>query len=99
VSACPYPDYGTLNGKVQAISPDAIAPQKNATNESTTASPKASAPGAFYEVTIEPEALVLGKGKNQCHIQLGMDGRADIISREETVLRFFLRKARLIADL
>lgn len=99
VSACPYPDYGTLNGKVEAISPDAHAPQKNATNESTTASPKASAEGAFYEVTIEPETLVLGKGKNQCHIQLGMEGRADIISREETVLRFFLRKARLIADL
>ncbi|MEH1940462.1 MAG: HlyD family efflux transporter periplasmic adaptor subunit [Nostoc sp.] len=101
VSACPYPDYGTLNGQVQEISPDAIAPQKNSTNASMngTTSPKASAPGAFYEVTIEPETLVLGKGKNQCHIQLGMEGRADIISREETVLQFFLRKARLITDL
>ncbi|ARV59787.1 HlyD family secretion protein [Nostocales cyanobacterium HT-58-2] len=102
VSACPYPDYGTLNGKVQAISPDTIAPQKNGTNASmpnATASPKAAAPAAFYEVTIEPETLVLGKGKNQCHIQLGMEGRADIISREETVLQFFLRKARLITDL
>lgn len=98
VSACPYPDYGTLNGKVQAISPDALAPQKNTKNEETT-TPKASAPGAFYEVTIEPKTLVLGKGKNLCHIQLGMEGRAEIISREETVLRFFLRKARLIADL
>lgn len=101
VSACPYPDYGTLNGKVQAISPDAIAPQKNGTNTlmNGTTSPKATAPGAFYEVTIEPETLVLGKGKNQCHIQLGMEGRVDIISREETVLQFFLRKARLISDL
>ncbi|MCC5669531.1 HlyD family secretion protein [Nostoc sp. CHAB 5784] len=102
VSACPYPDYGTLNGKVQAISPDAIAPQKNGTNASmsnATTSPKAAVPGAFYEVTIEPETLVLGKGKNQCHIQLGMEGRTDIISREETVLQFFLRKARLMTDL
>ncbi len=102
VSACPYPDYGTLNGKVQAISPDAMTPQKHGTNGSipnTNTSPKASAPAAFYEVTIEPETLVLGKDKNQCHIQLGMEGRADIIAREETVLRFFLRKARLIADL
>ena len=72
VSACPYPDYGTLNGRVQTISPDAISPQKNGTNASPngTTSPKAAAPGAFYEVTIEPETLVLGKGKNQCHIQL-----------------------------
>jgi multidrug efflux pump subunit AcrA (membrane-fusion protein) len=50
-------------------------------------------------VTIKPETLVLGKGKNPCHIQLGMEGRVDIVSREETVLKFFLRKARLIADL
>ena len=102
VSACPYPDYGTLNGKVQAISPDAIAPQNNGTNASMSnanTSPKAAVPGAFYEVTIEPETLVLGKGKNQCHIQLGMEGRVDIISREETVLQFFLRKARLMSDL
>ncbi|MBE9103577.1 HlyD family efflux transporter periplasmic adaptor subunit [Nostoc cf. edaphicum LEGE 07299] len=109
VSACPYLDYGTLNGQVQTISPDAFgkavpkafAPQKNGTNASMngTTNPKATAPGAFYEVTIEPETLVLGKGKNQYHIQLGMEGRVDIISREETVLQFFLRKARLMTDL
>jgi multidrug efflux pump subunit AcrA (membrane-fusion protein) len=101
VGACPYPDYGTLNGKVQAISPDAMTPQKNnnASTANTAATPQAAMAGSFYEVTIEPENLILGKGKHQCHIQLGMDGRADIISREETVLQFFLRKARLIADL
>jgi multidrug efflux pump subunit AcrA (membrane-fusion protein) len=101
VSACPYPDYGTLNGKVEAISPDAMTPPTNGTNGSTphpNTTPKAAVPGAFYQVTIEPESLVLGKGKNLCHIQLGMEGRVDIISREETVLQFFLRKARLITD-
>jgi multidrug efflux pump subunit AcrA (membrane-fusion protein) len=102
VSACPYPDYGTLNGQVQAISPDAMTPQQNGTNASmpnATTSSKATAPAAFYEVTIQRETLVLGQGKNLCHIQLGMEGRVDIISREETVLQFFLRKARLITDL
>lgn len=109
VSACPYPDYGTLNGQVLAISadafggavPQAFAPQNNGVNPSNNgaSSPKATASGAFYEVTIEPQTLVLGHGKNLCHIQLGMEGRVDIISREETVLQFFLRKARLIADL
>ncbi|MDF5739365.1 MULTISPECIES: HlyD family efflux transporter periplasmic adaptor subunit [unclassified Nostoc] len=101
VSACPYPDYGTLKGKVQAISPDAITPQKNNSNSSNDTSVSRQAPtaGSYYEVTIEPENMILGKGKNQCHIQLGMEGRVDIISREETVLQFFLRKARLIADL
>jgi multidrug efflux pump subunit AcrA (membrane-fusion protein) len=101
VSACPYPDYGTLNGKVKAISPDAIAPQQNGKNGSVSSarSPKTSGVGAFYQVTVEPENLVLGKGTNLCDIQLGMEGRANIISREETLLRFFLRKARLITDL
>jgi multidrug efflux pump subunit AcrA (membrane-fusion protein) len=101
VSACPYPDYGTLNGKVEAISPDAMTPPTNSTNGSPThgnTTPRASVPGAFYQVTIEPESLVLGKDKNLCHIELGMEGRVDIVSLEETVLQFFLRKARLITD-
>ncbi|MEH2247452.1 HlyD family efflux transporter periplasmic adaptor subunit [Nostoc sp.] len=101
VSACPYPDYGTLKGKVQAISPDAITPQKNGSNayNDTPVTRQAATAGSYYEVSIEPENLILGKGKNQCHIQSGMEGKVDIISREETVLQFFLRKARLIADL
>ncbi len=104
VSACPYPDYGTLKGKVKTISPDAIAPQANgvnndtATNPTTAFSPQAEKAGAFYEVTIEPESLSLGRGEHQCSVQLGMDGIAEIISKEETVLQFFLRKARLSAD-
>ncbi len=101
VSACPYPDYGTLKGKVMTISPDAIAPQRNgatATAPTTASSQKAAAVGAFYEVTIEPENLSLGQSKHQCAIQLGMEGTVDIISREETVLNFLLRKARLIAN-
>lgn len=101
VSSCPYPDYGTLNGTVTAISPDAITPPQNNKNEAISpnySSQNAIAPNAFYEVTIKPETLALGKGKNLCHIQLGMEGTVDIISHEETVLKFFLRKARLITD-
>ncbi|MHC5760453.1 HlyD family efflux transporter periplasmic adaptor subunit [Nostoc sp.] len=99
VTACPYPDYGTLKGKVKTISPDAVSPQKNDANADTNSIPKATAVGAFYEVTIEPEKLALGRTTKKCQIQLGMDGRVDIITREETVLQFLLRKARLITDL
>jgi multidrug efflux pump subunit AcrA (membrane-fusion protein) len=100
VSACPYPDYGTLKGQVKAISSDAIAPQVNGTNTPTNGSTEqVKAMATFYEVTIEPDSLALGKDNNQCTLQLGMEGRADIITREETVLKFLLRKARLIADL
>ncbi|MHC5767077.1 MAG: HlyD family efflux transporter periplasmic adaptor subunit [Nostoc sp.] len=98
VSACPYPDYGTLNGVVKAISPDAVRSQKNDADADTNSTPKATAVGAFYEVTIEPEKLVLGRSTKKCQIQLGMDGRVDIITREETVLQFVLCKAKLMTD-
>jgi multidrug efflux pump subunit AcrA (membrane-fusion protein) len=97
VSACPYPDHGTLSGKVKSISPDATTRQNHHDVVDKNNNPQPTAVGAFYEVTIEPNTLSLGK-KKKCYIQLGMDGRVDIISREETVLKFFLRKARLIAD-
>ncbi len=101
VSACPYPDYGTLKGVVSQISADTTKPQANnaAVTEPTTASNQnPNAATAFYEVTIKPESLALSQGKNQCSLQLGMEGKTDIISREETVLQFLLRKARLSAN-
>jgi multidrug efflux pump subunit AcrA (membrane-fusion protein) len=102
VSACPYPDYGILQGQVNAISPDAIIPQGHsttATTATTVSNHKGVAVTAFYEVTIQPENLLLGTSNNQCPIQLGMEGTADIISTQETVLQFFVRKARLITNL
>ncbi|WNZ26029.1 HlyD family efflux transporter periplasmic adaptor subunit [Leptolyngbya sp. NK1-12] len=97
VAACPYPDYGTLKGEVTAIAPDTSTPQNR--NGSDLSEPQPGVKGAFYEVTIKPDRLTLGRGTNQCEMQLGMEGRADIVTREETVLQFLLRKARLIADL
>lgn len=88
VSACPYPDYGTLKGVVSHISEDTI-------KSSTVAHGGAS---SVYEVTIIPERSFFGRSNHRCHLQLGMQGRADIISRKESVLRFMLRKARLIVD-
>ncbi len=89
VSAYPYPDYGTLKGGVRAISPDALTPENT----------KAGAAAPYYEVTIQPERAYLVKGDRQYPIQAGMEITTDIISREETVLTFILRKARLITDL
>lgn len=93
VNACPYPDYGTLNGVVKAISSDVITPQNN--NSGGTNATASS----YFEVTIQPERLQFGNGMSQCRIQSGMDAQADIISRQETALQFMLRKARLITDL
>jgi HlyD family secretion protein len=96
VEACPYPDYGTLKGVVNAVSPDVIAAQ-NTTGTTTSSSPTPAA--SYFEATIQPETFVFGHENHQCHIQSGMDAKADIISKQETALQFMLRKARLITDL
>jgi HlyD family secretion protein len=86
VSAYPYPDYGTLPAAVRAIAPD------------TMTSGDSNFP-AHYEVTIEAKKPYLVKGDRQYFIQPGMEITADIISKEETLLTFILRKIRLLTDL
>jgi HlyD family type I secretion membrane fusion protein len=97
VSACPYPDYGTLKGEVSQVSQDTLKPENNGVNTTAPNSKKGVA-ASFYDVTIKPASLSLGEGKNQCSIQLGMEGKADIITREDTVLKFLLRKAKLMTN-
>ena len=99
VSACPYTDYGTLKGTVAAIPPDAVVPQSdnNASAANTSATQQTGA--SFYEVAIEPNKTILSKENERCVVQLGMEGQADIITKEETVLQFLLRKARLTTNL
>ncbi|MTJ47806.1 HlyD family efflux transporter periplasmic adaptor subunit [Dolichospermum sp. UHCC 0259] len=91
VSACPYPDYGTLKGIVKTVAPDILATTQN---NSIINTPQI----ANYEINIEPQSLFLGKGNHVCYLKSGMEGRADIISRQETVLQFILRKSKLITN-
>jgi multidrug efflux pump subunit AcrA (membrane-fusion protein) len=90
VSACPYPDYGTLKGIVKTIAPDILPVASNGTN---VASPSG------YEVSIQPQTLFMGDGVSRCQLQPGMDGKVSIISRQETVMKFIFRKARLISNI
>lgn len=94
VSACPYPDYGTLKGTVKTVGADVLATTQNNPNNSIINTPQL----ATYEINIEPESLFLGKGNHLCYLKSGMEGRADIISRRETVLQFILRKSKLITN-
>jgi HlyD family secretion protein len=96
VSACPYPDYGTLKGTVSAISPDAIFPQGEET--AIPSRGRETAERAAYKVTIQPARLTLRALGRECALYSGMEGRAEIVSREETALQFLLRKAKLMAD-
>jgi HlyD family secretion protein len=96
VSACPYPDYGTLLGRVSAIALDAISPANKA-SDATSDQPRAMI-GVVYEVTVQPQKLRLQTNGPECRIQSGMEGSLEIISREETALQFFLRRARLLTN-
>lgn len=89
VSAYPYPDYGTLPAAVRAIAPDTLMSKDSNLRNSP----------AHYEVTIEAKKPYLIKGDRQYFIQPGMEITADILTKEETVLTFILRKIRLITDL
>jgi multidrug efflux pump subunit AcrA (membrane-fusion protein) len=91
VSACPYTDYGVGSGSVKAISADAKSMQRNG----ASALLQTQAANDIYEVTIAPDHLNLSRGSSKCQIRSGMDGRVDIISKEETVFQFILKKARL----
>ena len=88
VSACPHPDYGVLSGALTSVAPDSIQAQDR--GRKTT--------NAGYEVTIQPDSLSLGSGIKKCKIQAGMEGRAEILTQQETVLTFMLRKARLLVN-
>lgn len=88
VSACPYPDYGILKGTVSAVSPDVFMSQNQSSGTLKT-----------YEVTIKPETFKLKVGNQECILQAGMEGTADILSQEETLLQFILKKARLVTNL
>jgi multidrug efflux pump subunit AcrA (membrane-fusion protein) len=79
--------------------PDGTETTFNDTVSSITVNEGRQTGAASYEVAIEPNNTVLGKENNQCSIQLGMEGQADIITREETALQFLLRKARLTTNL
>lgn len=89
VSACPYPDYGVLSGTVSTIAPDSIQ-KKSSSNIFTDVG---------FEVTIQPNNILMKSKKKQCKVQIGMEGRTEIVTQEETVLSFMLRKARILTNL
>jgi HlyD family secretion protein len=97
IHACPYPDYGLLQGVVTTVSPDAIAANPadsaNANLQSSNNSTN------YYEATIQPHQAIFGQGNQQCQLQAGMEATANIISRQEPLLQFALRKARLLTNL
>lgn len=93
ISACSYTDYGILEGRVSEIANDTRLPENNANTSASQSAP------AFYEVSVTPDKTSLVNGKETCSLKLGMEGTAEIITKEESVMKFMLRKARLISNI
>jgi len=91
IASCPYPDFGTLPARVISVSPDAL-PQRGVAEGTEGVAPSSN----LYEVTLKPLRLVLRGSARSCAVKMGMHLKADILTREETVLRFVLRKTRLL---
>ena len=96
ISACPYPDYGTLSGTVQTISPDVVPVNSSIRMGNTIAT---SSQTRYFDVSIQPAAPTFGQGEHQCTLRPGMAAKAKIVAHEETVLTFLLRKAKLLVNL
>ena len=90
IASCPYPDYGTLKSTVASIAPEAGAQDLDRVH-----SPERQESAGFYEVTLQPRQTKLWARTGSCPLRQGMDVTADIVTRNDTVLRFLLRKARL----
>jgi hypothetical protein len=95
VTACPYGDFGTLKGKVTTIATQPAlakpAPSAIVTDSIVT---QLSQP-TLYAVTIQPQALVLKQAAKSCPVRVGMQGKLDIVLREEPLARSLLRRMRL----
>lgn len=98
ISACPYTDYGTLEGKIISISSD-VTDSQTGTNPAEISPLTPSSTENIFRVTIQPNDLKMGTGNLECLIKVGMEGRADIVTGRETLLTLILRKARLLTDL
>lgn len=77
--AFPFRDYGLGEGKLLAISPDAIADPKL---------------GLVYRVQIGMDSLVLHRGRREGQIQLGMTVQAEVIKEEERILYLLFKEVR-----
>lgn len=94
LAGCPFPDFGTLAARVISVSPDA-----QASRVAADLSPEGSGGGTGgggYLVTLAPEQSELHSPSRSCALRPGMELRADITTRVETVLQFLLRRSRLV---
>ncbi|MBD2077118.1 hypothetical protein H6F86_25190 [Phormidium sp. FACHB-592] len=93
VNACPYSNYGMLQGTVQSLSSDEVSIALR--NAEETAQP------SYFEVTIQPTTTSLTRrssleatqgASRACPIRAGMKVKASILAREATILEYVMHR-------
>jgi hypothetical protein len=83
VTACPYGEFGTLKGQVTTI-----ATQPALAKPAPSAIATQLSQPTLYAVTIQPQTLVLKQASKSCPVRVGMQGKLDIVLREEPLARW-----------
>ncbi len=83
ISACPTSEFGVLPARVRSVAAD-IQPRG-----------EGAAPNGGYTIELEPERNRLSSSQGRCTLRLGMEVRADVVTRRTTVLAFLLNSLRL----
>ena len=89
VSACSDSNEDILGGTVARIAPDT-----NETPSQENSFLVEEASNTNYQVIIDPDSNIFGRNTDRCSLQLGSPSQVDIISQEETLLQYILKKAR-----
>jgi multidrug efflux pump subunit AcrA (membrane-fusion protein) len=87
VTACPAGEFGPLKGQVTTIATQPVMMTDSIVTQ-------LSQP-MLYAVTIQPQTLVLKQASKSCPVRVGMQGKLDIVLREESLARSLLRRMRL----
>ncbi len=83
IDALPYQQFGRLNGVVESMSPSTVTDEQGM---------------PFYVIKIRPNKTVLQKDGKQYPLRAGMTLSADIITREKSVLSFFIEPVKYHLD-
>ncbi len=80
IEALDVQTYGTLDGTVDFVAPDST--------------PAEGRPGAVYLVRVKLGGESPGRGDLTGRLRLGMEGRAEIVTGEDTVLALLFKRIR-----
>jgi HlyD family secretion protein len=80
VDAFDFQKYGTIDGTIEFVAPDST--------------PLEGRPGAVYLVRVRIDGDKVGRGDLSGEIKLGMEGQAEIVTGDETVLSLVFKKIR-----